>query len=291
MSPFRERPVKWDGDTGNGRYKSHKGYKYDIVNKKVVSKAETLPRCLLADTPEEAEAMYAKFERLLNDFAYSYAASTGVSRSDLFGEAVIGLARAYRDWDSSRSDNFRAYAKFRIRDALNEFVASNKISVAVPSYVKKAYSNLHEIKSICEAANVNYLLVAEEQELPAELTPDDAVRCACLVRNLLKAAERANVEYKNFVRRISLMPSNAEYVDHTPPEVQNREFEKLEAAMVVEGLRDHMDDVERVICDGIMMDRSYDDIGKELGKSKAWVADKVKNFRERIISMLEDGTL
>lgn len=291
MTPFREKPVEWDGDDANGRYKNREGFKYDIVTKTVVKKAEHMPKCYLADTQKEAEAIYSQFEKVLNKLASSYAINTGLSKADLFGEGLIGLGRAYRDWDPKRSDNFRTYAIFRIKDALGEFVRDNASAISVPSYIKKAHANIREIKAICEATSIDCLTVIEEQELPDELDIEDAIRCASLVKNLINAAKRAGTSYEKFLERIKLIPEDVEYIDQTPPEVHRREIEMLEAAIVVEKLKEHMDDTELSICEGIMLDRSYEEIGKELGKSKAWVAGKLKALKERIIIMMQDGKL
>jgi len=56
MTPFRRKPVKWDGDDANGRYKDRNGFKFDIMTKSVVNRAEEMPEYYLADTPEEADA-------------------------------------------------------------------------------------------------------------------------------------------------------------------------------------------------------------------------------------------
>ena len=291
MTPFREKPVHWDGDDDNGRYKNKGGFKYDIVDQTMVKKAEPMPECYLAETPEEADALYERFEKFLNDTATAYAVNTGLSKADLFGEGLIGLGRAYRDWDPSRSEEFAPYAKFRIRDALGEFVRDNASAISVPSYVKKAHANIREIKAICEAANVDSNTVIYEQELPDELESDDAVRCAQLVSNVINAANRAKVSYLDFLERIAMVPEDVEYVDHTPPEVHQREIEMLEAAVVVEKLKEHMDEVELAICEGIMMERSYEEIGKDFGRSKGWVAGKLKALKERIIKMMHEGKL
>jgi RNA polymerase sigma factor (sigma-70 family) len=291
MTPFRERPVKWDGRDSNGRYKDKDGYKFDIVTKTVVKKPEDMPLHFLADTPEEAESIYARFQKMVNDFAYSYAMSTNLNRMDLFGEALIGLARAYRDWDPSRSENFGTYARFVIKDALNEFVRDNLTIVSMPAYVKKANINLKNIKSICAAYNIDWRILVIDQEIPQKLDMSDAIKCSKSVSNLIQAAKRAKVDYEKFIDRVALIPEDIEYVDQTPFEVHKRESEMCEAAMIVEKLKEHMDKYELFICTGIMEDKSFEEIGKEMKKSKSWVSGKLKNLRERIVSMMEEGTL
>lgn len=291
MTPFRQKPVQWDGDDDNGRFENKGGYKYDIVNKTLVKKAERMPKYYLADTPEEADVLYNRFEKYLNDVSAAYVINTGLSKADLFGEGLIGLGRAYRDWDPSRSDVFTPYARFRIKDAMNEFVRENGSTVSVPTYVKKSHANVREIKNICEAATVDPDIIISDQELPDELETSDAVRCAELISNLINAANRAKVSYKEFLERISLVPEDTEYVDQTPPEVHQREIEMLEAAVVVEKLKDHMDEIELAICEGVMLDKTYEEIGKGFNRSKSWVSGKLKVLKTRIIEMMHDGKL
>ena len=291
MTPFREKPLKWDGNTDDGRYENKGGYKFDVITQTVLKKSEDMPACFLADTPIEAENIYKQFEKILNHFAYSYSISTGISKADLFGEALIGLARAYRDWNPDRSDNFEVYARFVIRDTLNEFVRSNSAIISVPSYIKKANSNLKRVKAVCEEHNVDWRTFVIEREVPNEMNMENALKCSKLIGNLISAAERAGVDYAKFVERVELVPEDMEYIDQTPPEIHKRDSETLEAAIIVEKLKEHMTEQELLICEGIMLDKSFDEIGADLGKSKSWVSGKLKALKKRIISMMEDGTL
>jgi RNA polymerase sigma factor (sigma-70 family) len=267
------------------------GFKFDILTQRMVKKEEDMPSHFLAETAEEAKDIYKRFERTLNNMAYAYAVSTGLDKSDLFGEALIGLARAYRDWDPDRSEDFRTYAIFRIKDSLNEFVRANSRAVSIPAYIKKALSNLNEIRAICEASEVNPDAIIVDNEVPLPLERTDALRCVDLVRNLIKAAKRARVPYNKFIERLELIPTDTEFEDQTSPELHKREEEMLEAAIIVEKLKSHMDDVELQICEGIMSDKSFEEIGKEMGKSKSWVSGRLKGLRERILFMMKEGSL
>jgi RNA polymerase sigma factor (sigma-70 family) len=291
MTPFREKPIKWDGNNDDGRYKNKDGYKFDIITQTVLKKSEDMPTCFLADTPKEAENIYNQFEKTLNHFAYSYSISTNINKSDLFGEALIGLARAYRDWDPSRSDNFEVYAKFVIRDTLNEFVRSNSAIISVPAYIKKAHSNLKRVKAICEEHNIDWVAFVIDQQIPNDMHMESALKCSKLVGNIILAAERAKVDYVKFVERIEFVPEDIEYVEQIPHEVHKRDSETLEAAIIVEKLKEYMTEQELLICEGIMLDKSFDEIGVSLGKSKSWVSGKLKALKERILSMMEEGTL
>jgi RNA polymerase sigma factor (sigma-70 family) len=291
MTPFREKSIKWDGNKEEGRYENKEGYKFDVITQTVLKKTEDMPAYFLADTPVEAEHIYNRFERVLNSFAYSYSISTGISKADLFGEALIGLARAYRDWDPNRSDNFEVYAKFVIRDTLNEFVRGNSAIISVPAYIKKAHSNLKRVKSICEEHNIDWEAFVIDQQVPNDMHIESASKCSKLVGNIILAAERAKVDYVKFIERIELIPEDIEYVEQIPHEVHKRDSEMIEAAIVVDKLKEYMTEQELLICEGIMLDKSFDEIGISLGKSKSWVSGKLKALKKRILSMMNDGTL
>jgi len=291
MTPFKEKLVKWDKNPEEGRYKNESGYKFDVVTKTILKKIEDMPKYFLADTPEEAESLYIRFEKILNAFAYSYSVSTNLQKGDLFGEALIGLARAYRDWDPSRSDNFEVYAKFVIRDTLNEFVKDNSSIITVPSYIKKANSNLEKIKSLCKNYGVSWKHYVIDMNAPPEMNSDDAIKYSKMIGYIADAANRAKVSYVKFVERIEFLPENTEYVDQTPLEIYKRNSEVLEASIIVGKLKEYMTDQELLICDGIMQDKSLEEIGGDIGKSKSWVSDKLKKLKTKIIIMMEEGTL
>jgi RNA polymerase sigma factor (sigma-70 family) len=291
MTPFRDKDVKWDGDDSNGRYKNQGGYKFDVITQTVLKKYEDMPLCFLADTPKEAENIYNKFEKILNHFAYSYSISTKINKADLFGEALIGLARAYRDWDPSRSDNFQVYAKFVIRDALNEFVRNNSAIIVVPAYIKKANSSLKKIKAICNEYDIDWQNMITNQDITNKMRSGDVSKCTNYISNIISAADRAGVDYNKFIDRIEFIPEDTEYVEQISYETHKRNSETMEAAIIVDKLKAHMTQQELSICEGIMLDKSLDEIGENLGKSKSWVSGKLGALKKRILSMMEDGTL
>jgi RNA polymerase sigma factor (sigma-70 family) len=286
MSPFREKNVKWDGETCNGRYKeTTDGFKFDILKQSVVKTEEEMPAYFLANTQAESEALYEQYGSLLNNLSYMYSISTGIDRADLFSEALIGLARAYRDWDGKRSDNFKTYLIFRVKDALNEFARKNLSNISVPAYIKKSHANLCEIIAISKAYGVDHREVLETKKIPKEFGNNDRViaRCSKLLSNLQSAAQRAKVSYLKFLDRISIIPNDVSYEDCTASIMCNQD-KMAEVSEIVERLKKCMDDDELSICNGIMEDLSFDEISKKLGKSKSWVSKKLSKLRERIIA-------
>ncbi len=291
MTPFRDKPVRWDGDDGGGRYSNDGGLKYDIVTQTVVRQRERMPEYFLADTAEDAQALHDEFSSLLNKLAYNYSVATGLPKADLFGEALIGLGRANRDWDPKRSDKFRTYAIYRIKEALREYCIENAGSIRVPLYIRQANKHFVELQAICASYEIPVETLVIDQEIPLVFEPHDAVRSAELVTMLINAANRAKVSLENFLDRIQAMPEDELFDNQLPPEVEELQTRQLEAALVVDKLKQFMDREEQIICAGIMEDKSYDEIAAEFGKSKSWVAKKVKEFRQRMLEMADAGKL
>jgi len=287
--PFRSRPVKWeDKDAHDNRYKNVGGFKYDVVKKSVVYSKEKMPKYFLADTPEDAEALYQEYDKLLNNMSASYAKATGVSKSDLFGEALIGLGRAKRDWDADRSTDFRTLAIYYIKDALNEFVRKNSLTVHVPAYIKKSHYNIERLKRILDTYGLGYEALYDSH---ADLHLPDKVRktVESLVTKLIYAAERAKVPYDKFIERTEYIPT-VTMDDLIGPTVEEviRESEKMEAALVVDRIMEYMDNEELVIAEGIMEGKTYKEISEEQGKPAHWAHYKIKRFRGRLLKAIGD---
>ena len=278
-------------------YKKEDGFRYDIVAKTIVKNqaTEELPKCFLADTPEEAEKRYLQFEKMLNNIAYYYSVSTGLNKADLFGEALIGLSKAYRDWDSSRSKDFKMYATFVIKDSLNEFVRNCSATVKTPSYIKKANANLSKLKSICFRYNeVSWRAVVNSKTVPNKFNQNDSLKCNEIFKNILNASIRAGVEYKKFIERIETIPESIDMLELDEDWAINshkRNEELMEASLVVDKIKQYLGETELTICNGIMEDKSLEQIGMEMGKSKSWVSNKLKKLREKVYTIVEGSDL
>lgn len=282
MVPFREKPVKWKKeDSHTGRYKNVAGFKFDIIKQTVVVRQEAMSKYFLADTPEEAEALYNHYSGLLNALAYNYAVSTGLQKDDLFGEALIGLGRAYRDWDINRSDNFKMYAIYRIKDALNEFVRGNMTAVTVPAYIKKSHNHIIKLKLIFAKYTLSIDNVLLCGKIDQRINGPDKIKCTYLINKLKKAADRARISYKKFVERVEYIPEDCIFNENTAC----NEYEKsLETALIIKKLQTYMDSTEISICQDIMNGVSYEKIGEKFNKNSVWVRRKLNKLRDKIIT-------
>lgn len=281
MTPFRDKKVKWeDNDSATGRYKNVDGFKFDIIKQTIVRQPEMMPKHFLADTPEEAEVLYKQYSNLLNALAYNYAISTGLQKVDLFGEALIGLGRAYRDWDNNRSDNFKTYAIYRIKDALNEFTRSNMTSVTVPSYIKKSHTHVVKLKSIFSEYDLSTDTVLLCGKIDKRIEGSDKKKCIYLVDKLNKAATRAKVNYRKFVERVEYIPEDSVFDDS----ILYNDEKSLETTLMIKNLQTHMDPIELALCQDIMSGFSYEEIGNKFNKNSVWVRRKLDKLRDKIIA-------
>lgn len=263
-------------------------FKFDVIRHSSTDSKENVPKYFLADTIEEAEELFKSFSSILNHLAYNFAISTGLQKADFFGEGIIGLGKAREDWNPARSE-FKSYAIFRIKDAMMEFVRENHTIVRVPSYIKKANANLKKVISFCERFNVDYRDVLFDKKMPEYIDKKQIEECLLSIEKISAAAKRANVDYQKFVERIMYIPKDTELSDIAQEEEtkDNRPQEILEAEMIVNKLKKHMDEIELFICQGIMADKTYEEIGKELGHSKSWVYTRLMGFRKKIENLLK----
>lgn len=252
----------------------------NILNKKEIKKEEFL-KCFLGKTIKEAEQTHNEFSKLLNIIARNYSLSTGLDKADLFGEALVGLARAKRDFDSDRSDNFRAFAVFKIKDALNKFVRDNMCSVSIPAYISKANNLINKLNDFLYSQNIDqdtidYIIhegVVDDIDMPYEAK----IRVREIIILLERAAERADTTYEKLVSRASFLPVDKELLDFCDSE-KNSNFDKI----VVDRIWQVMDDIDKEIAKMIMEDTSKKDIALHFNKSITWINNRLKRIKERL---------
>lgn len=263
-------------------------FKYDVVKGSSVRAYEELPKYFLADTPEKAEELYKDYYTLLNNLSYSYSISTKIDKSDLFGEALIGLARANRDFDSKRSENFKTFAIYKIKGALNEYVRKNSGAVIMPAYIKNANRHITSLKGIFEMYNLEFEYLYKAFEI-AEIDMSWAKDCPLkdkildLFDKVSRAAERAQISMRELVSRAEYAPVNIRYDDYAGvDEVLRQEGNRLEAVLTIEKFKEHLTPVEISICEGIMEDKSYEEIAKQFNRSAPWINYKLSKMKEKL---------
>jgi len=241
-------------------------FKYDVIKESSVEPYEELPKHFLADTLEEAEELYNEFFALLNNLSYSYSISTGIDKADLFGQALVGLSRASRDYDDERSDKFKNFAIYKIKSALNDYVRKNRTAVVTPAYIANANRHIELLKDLgVEPYNLIRDKKLELEKVSSRWVKDKAVH---LLKMLNNAANRANISTKELIRRAEFMPTVIRYDEYmSPDEILQENTDKMYLSLLVENIKDRMDKRELQIAEGVMNGKSYEQIGEELTPS------------------------
>jgi len=262
-------------------------FKYDIVKESSVESYEEFPKYFLADTLEEAESLYKENYSLLNNISYTYSSFSNIPKSDLFGEAIIGLARANRDYDSKRKGaKFRTFAIYKIKTILNEYVRKNSSAVIVPAYVKHASRHLELLKGIfkaCDNDSLEYYLEISKLDIDKNALGALGPKAIEAFRKLKGAAERANISIEELVRRIEFMPTEVTYNEYLDPEdLLNNEEDRLNMVLFVENLKFYLTDIEKEIVECIMDGMPYNKIAKKFNRTTPWIRQKLDVMREKL---------
>ncbi|KKM18884.1 hypothetical protein LCGC14_1661210 [marine sediment metagenome] len=114
---------------------------------------EKFNKHFIANTIEESEHLLKEYDKDIGFLANKLSAITGVDRADLCQEGIIGLARAKRDFELERSEKFRIFAIFKIKDAMREFITTQASNVRVPQYVKNAATLTGSLQKALEKAD------------------------------------------------------------------------------------------------------------------------------------------
>jgi tRNA nucleotidyltransferase/poly(A) polymerase len=277
--------------------------KIDIVSSKHIEeeKREEFLKYYLGNTPEEAEENYKSFSQMLNRISASYATTTNLPQEHLFSNALIGLARALRDFDSTRSDNFKAYAYFRIKSVLNEYCNDNLSIVPIPNYIKLAHTHLNAIKMILGRYNVSPESVQDflstgktNKEIILSVEEEDVVSCRNCFKRIADLSRNSGVPHANLIERAEFMPSDVSYEDEyiTQEDIFKNESRSMWLALAVSKLKELMTDKELEIAESIMVGKTYEEIGEEQTpkRTAAWVkhlsVNKTKETRMKTLTAL-----
>jgi len=269
-------------------------YKFEIIKTIPITQDLDLPRYVLAESQEEAENIYEDFSGILNKMSYSYSQITGIEKADLFGEAVLGLANAYKNWgeinissEKKTSITFKMYAKFSIKDAINEYIRQNVYNVKIPSYLMKAINNFRKLTNELNTFNITEeeieLLINTNDLKPINslLTKNVYMKVSDILKNLNSAAKRASITTKELFERSKLI--NFYTVELEDKDNSTINEKDINAALAVNDLKDKMNKDELLISNYIMEGYTYTEIGKLMGKNTHWVRYQLDKFKNKIL--------
>jgi RNA polymerase sigma factor (sigma-70 family) len=171
---------------------------------------EKFAACFIADTEEEANRMIDKFDNDISMLAIKRHTLTGIDANDLKQEGLIGLARANRDFEESRSESFRIFALYKIKDAMREFITKEASNIKTPQYIKDATYLIESLKKVIEKVwDIRYMSYDEVWDLSENIQVDspEIRQGICEVKNSLNnLAKRSCSSVLQLLERAEIMP-------------------------------------------------------------------------------------
>lgn len=237
---------------------------------------------LLGDTPEEAEQTHNDFAAFINKIATAYAKSTGLEKGDLFGEGILGLAKAKASYDSKKG-SFSKWASFHITDALNNYVSNNIQLVRTPEYVRLYNSQLNRLRMLLELCTDDNELVnsviytGDISKISLPIWAEEKAKH--IIFKLRRGAKRAHIDYEEMVTRANFIPE----VNSITRELKDerKEEEKILQKLLVQQMQKHMTDIEKKLSVMIMEGKTNKDIAAYFQKTPAWVTIQIQNMRKK----------
>lgn len=184
---------------------------------------EKFSKHFIADTIEEAEHLLKEYEKDISFLSNKLSAITGVDKEDLCQEGIIGLARAKRDFELERSEKFRIYAIYKIKDALREYITTQASNVRVPQYVKNAAILTESLQKSLEKVDGRKRLTFADIWMASEYYKDnspegkeslieDIVKIRQSIQNL---ADRSHTSVIQLLDRAELSPASSPEIIYT----------------------------------------------------------------------------
>jgi RNA polymerase sigma factor (sigma-70 family) len=190
----------------------------------------------IAETEEEAAKLMKRFDIDISMSAFQRHRVTGIDLEDLKQEGLIGLARANRDFDESRSVDFRIFALYKIKDAMREFITTQASNIRVPQYIKDTIHLIESLKKVVgQVCDISYASYIEIWELSQHMR----VKHKHIQQNINKVkgslnslADRAHSSVVQLLERAEIMPKLtievSDYVAISPADVFAEENNMIE---------------------------------------------------------------
>jgi len=183
-----------------------------------IREEEQFLKHFIADTEEEAIQLLEDYDTDITMLANKVSQLTGISNEDLKQEGIIGLARAKREFEESRSDNFRIFAIYKIKDAMREFVTMQGSNVRAPQYVKDALKLAEKLKALIGKEHfVEYSTLLDVWNMldNIRITRPLAKDVESVKNSLENLADRSHTSVPQLLERAIFIPDfDVDIVDH-----------------------------------------------------------------------------
>jgi len=179
---------------------------------------EFLPH-FLAGTEAEADELYKQYKSTLSLLASKYASYTGLDEDDLIQEGVIGLARAKRDFEENRSDTFRTFAIYKIKDAMREYSSKQADDISIPQYIREAARLIAKLKKIMEMVGLvktNDFISIWDHSATCDKESEVIKDITSIRQTIRNLANRSCTSVSQLLERAELYPTEMAELDNHP---------------------------------------------------------------------------
>jgi len=271
---------------------SKKGYKYNyevVKTEEIIAYCENdaYPEYLLGETLDEAEATFKEFSVYINRLARFYSIISGIDRAEFFGEGIIALGKAKRDYNK-KMGAFSPYARYIVSDAMNEVIRKNRTVVKIPSYIYKANKIVNKIKKIVNEyvtnGNFDYILYADITHIGL---PEDVVNEVNANKFLIeRAAERASTTYDELLNRACQLPLVMKFeTDELDVVNCDDTYMSLPIKLFVKEIMVFLSKDEQTVAKLIMEDKDKSEISKITGNTRYWVNQRMESIKSTFLGI------
>jgi len=265
-------------------------YKYEVIKTKdatLYNDNDAYLEYMLGATLEDAEKTFREFSVYINRLARFYSTISGIDRTEFFGEGVIALGKAKRDYNK-RLGEFSSYAKYIMSDAMNEYVRKNRTPIKIPSYVYKANKIVNRIKKDIE---VYKDFISTDDVLYSDITDSEIheVIISKVNKNknlLISAAKRASISYDELVDRARQLPLVIK-LDVVEFEVVNVDdtYTSLPIKLFVKEIMTFLPKGAQTVAKLIMEDKDKSEISKITQKPCYWVNKQMNIIKSTFLGI------
>lgn len=253
---------------------------------------EKFPANFIAETKEKADELYKKYDKTLQLLANKYSIFTGIEEDDLVQEGTIGLARASRDFEVGRSENFHIFAIYKIKDAMKEFVISQASNIRVPRYIRDASVLINRLKKIMESVDVlescsltDIWLLSSIYESNKDVA-DEIIKIKQSISNL---ADRSCTTTEQLIERAEMIPLVIYEkidlgVDKLSGDVEgDKMIQRLAARQSIDNLKNYLKEDEfELLVDHYVYGKTVRELAEKLGIKAPSITVKIHNIVQKL---------
>lgn len=200
----------------------------------------------LGRSSEEADRCLSTYEKDIRMLAGKFAMLTGADQEDLYQEGLIGLARAKRDFEESRSSSFRIFAIYKIKDSMKEFVTKQNRNIKVPQYIVSTNRLMDELKgTLAKGLDIDpFLSNTDVWDASVNYDKDQGIKeeLGAIRERIENMATRSSTTVPQLLERAEILPSftsDEEYLmaEDEPYDVEDNLLEQLDAERTIQLIR------------------------------------------------------